>query len=162
MGRRPLSSRQLCTHEEWNLAARLKRDCDFAAILSNSGLWEEPGIHGPYQERWGEDAVEHQLERLREEVIGGELRGWFRGRQLVAFATIQEAAPLGEDGPRILVVRQLYILSGEGVAHRVAEELSALASARGVVETDLTIPVEHVAAFADAGFEPTTVTARRR
>ncbi len=162
MGRRPVVSRRLCTHDEWNLAARLKRDCDYAALLSHSDPWAQTGIHGPYRETWGEDAVDHQMERLREEATGGELRGWFRGRQLVAFATIREASPLGEEGPRILVIRQLYILSGEGAADRVAQDLAGIADARGIRETDLTLPVAHLAAFAEAGFEPTAVTARRR
>ena len=159
---RPLTSRRLSTHEEWNLAARLKRDCDYALILSNPGLWPQPEIHGPYQEHWGEDQVEHQMERLREEALGGELRGWFRGRQLVAFATIRDAKPFGEDGPCVLVVRQLYILSGDNVARRVAEDLAAIAEEKGIVQTDLTLPAEHIGVFAEAGFEPTTVTARRR
>lgn len=115
-----------------------------------------------HEERWGEGESEYQRKRLREEAQDGELRGWFSGDTLVAFATVRETNLLADEGPRLLIVGQLYISGGEEVARRVAKDLSILADERAAEETDLTVPAEHIEAFAAAGFEAKMVTLRRR
>lgn len=156
-----LTSRVLTTAAEWDLAARLKRDYDYAELVDGVGNWTQPEIHALHQERWGEGEVEFQMGRLREEANGGELRGWFRRHELVGFATIRETNLLAGDGPRLLIVRQIYVLRADA-ARMIASDLAAIADARGIEESDLSIPAEHAAAFEAAGFAPKLVTARRR
>lgn len=156
-----LTSRPLTTDDDWALAARWKRDRDYASIVAGIGSWSEPEIHALYQERWGEGEAAYQLKRLRDDAGDGELRGWFEGEELVAFLTLRETNLLADEGPRLLVVSNLYILRPEAAAV-VAADLASLADERGIEETDLTIPSHCLPEFQTAGFAPELVTVRRR
>ncbi len=155
-----LTSRSLTTDAEWAFAARLKREKDYASVVAGIGPWSEPEVHALYQERWGEGEAEYQLGRLREESKGGELRGWFAGDEMVAFATLRQTNLLADEGPKLLIVSQLYVVRSD-MAIEVAMHLAALADERRIEESDLTLASEHLPAFETAGFAIRTVTMRR-
>ena len=157
-----LTMKPLTTDAEWGLAARMKRDRDYAAVLEGPGDWTEPGLHALHEERWGAGEAEYQLKRLREDAGDGELLGWFSGGELVAMATARETTLIADEGPRLLIVSHLYVFGGEELARRVAGDLAEYADARGIEESDLTVPAEHGAAFAAVGFGARALTMRRR
>ena len=155
-----LTYRPLATDAEWALAARIKCDLDYAAVIGGPGSWSEPEVHALYQERWGHGEADYQLKRLREDVADGELMGFYSGEDLVAFATMRETNLLADEGPRLLIVAQIYFLRGE-TAPDVARRIAGIADARGIEETDLTIPEAHAEAFVAAGFQAKVRTMRR-
>ena len=159
-----ITSRPLATEAEWLLAARMKRDRDYAGIVDGDAPWSEPEVHAIYQETWGHGEADYQLKRLREATEGGtwgELRGWFEGDTLVAFAGLRETNLLTDEGPSLLIVNHLYLFGGDPLRTTVAGDLARIADARGVTESEATIDPRDLPAFDAAGFGQKIAVVRR-
>lgn len=79
---------------QWLQAVDLKRERAFA-MLEQDGLTRKE-IKQRYNAYQREQGIGLHDQKLREEITGGQLLGWWQGNRLVAYASVCEADLLGD------------------------------------------------------------------
>lgn len=87
---------------QWRQAVDLKRERAFA-MLEQEGLAREEieQRYGAYQQEQG---VSFHDQKLREEITGGQLLGWWEADKLTAYASVCEAELLGDESRSVFNV----------------------------------------------------------
>ncbi len=92
---------------QWEQAVALKRTRAFA-MLEHDGLTLQE-IKQKYDGYHQEQGIAFHDQKLREEVMGGHLLGWWQGEALLAYASVYQSELLGYKSRSLYIVKDICV-----------------------------------------------------